>query len=324
MIYIGGLPLLIVSRVIQGLLSGLAFPAINDVYSSYSPPWERSRTASYGIAGIFVGTILAYALSGWMIRDFGWESIFYAFGIATIFWYVLWVIFVRRGPENDPFMTETERSFIIESLKGQNSNIKVPWVGLFTSLPVYTIAFTHFCFNWGYYTLLTELPRYMESVLGFELAVGGFLSAFPFLLQMLFVGFTGWFADFLLMRQTLTLTQVRKYFNNSALLIQAVLLLSASFIYNPIGVVVCVALAVGASALAMPGFLSNSLDIAPQFSSIVLGISNTFATIPGFASPSLTAVLIPDPENPTAGKFHQFFKIFLLTFFFQSNIELSS
>lgn len=299
----GGLSLLITSRVMQGLLSGLAFPAINDVYSSYSPPWERSRTASYGISGIFVGTIIAFALTGWLIRDFGWESVFYVFGIATVLWYFLWLIFVRSGPENDRLMTESERNFIIESLKGQNSNIKVPWRSLFTSIPVYTIAFTHFCFNWGYYTLLTELPRYMELVLGFEIQVGGYLSAIPFLLQMIFVIFTAWFADYLMIRQILTTTQVRKYFNNSALLIQATFLLIASFLYNPIIVVVMVALAVGASALAMPGFLSNSLDIAPQFSAIVLGISNTFATIPGFASPSLTAVIIPDPENPTAGKF---------------------
>lgn len=281
MLAIGGLPLLITSRVIQGLMSGLAFPAINDVYSKYSPPWERSRTASYGIAGIFVGTILAYALSGWLIRDFGWESVFYVFGIVTVMWYFLWLAFVRSGPESDRMMSDGERNFIFESLKGQNSNIKIPWLGMLTSVPVYTIAFTHFCFNWGYYTLLTELPRYMELVLGFEIQVGGYLSAIPFLFQMIFVVFTAWLADSLIMRQKLTTTQVRKYFNNSALLIQALFLLIASFIYNPIIVVSLVALAVGASALAMPGFLSNSLDIAPQFSSIVLGISNTFATIPG-------------------------------------------
>lgn len=302
MVAAGGLSLLITSRVIQGLLSGLAFPAINDVYSNYSPPCERSRTASYGIAGMFVGTIIAYAMSGWLITEFGWESIFYVFGIATVFWYVFWLGFVRSGPENDRLMSEGEKNFIIESLKGQKTNIKIPWRALFTSGPVYTIAFTHFCFNWGYYTLLTELPRYMASVLGFEIDVGGYFSAIPFFLQMVFVFFTGWFADFLMIRKILTTTQVRKYFNNSALLIQALFLLIASFIYEPIAVVVLVALAVGASALAMPGFLSNSLDIAPQFSSIVLGISNTFATIPGFASPSLTAILIPDPENPSAGK----------------------
>jgi MFS transporter, ACS family, solute carrier family 17 (sodium-dependent inorganic phosphate cotransporter), other len=302
MIKTGGFSLLILSRVIQGLLSGLAFPAINDVYSSYSPPWERSRTASYGIAGIFVGTIIAYALSGWLIRDFGWETVFYVFGIATVFWYLFWLVFVRSGPENDRLMSESEKNFIHEALKGQKSDIQIPWRSLFTSGPVYTIAFTHFCFNWGYYVLLAELPRYMVLVLGFNISVGGYLSAIPFLFQMIFIIFTAWFADHLIMTGKLTVTQVRKYFNNSALIIQALFLFIASFLYDAdIVVVTLIALAVGASALAMPGFLSNSLDLAPQFSSIILGISNTFATIPGFASPSLTAVIIPDPENPTRG-----------------------
>jgi MFS transporter, ACS family, solute carrier family 17 (sodium-dependent inorganic phosphate cotransporter), other len=303
MIHLGGFPLLMTSRIIQGLLSGLAFPAINDVYSHYSPPWERSRTASYGIAGIFVGTIIAYGLSGWLTSSFGWEMVFYVFGIVTVFWYFFWLGFVRSGPENDRLMSQSEKDFIHEALKGQNTNIAIPWRALFTSGPVFTIAFTHFCFNWGYYTLLTELPRYMVSILGFELSVSGYLSAIPFVFQMLFVIFTAWFADYLMIRGTLTTTQVRKYFNNSALLIQALFLFIASFLYDSnIVVVTLIALAVGASALAMPGFLSNSLDLAPQFSSIILGISNTFATIPGFASPSLTAVLIPDLDNPTAGE----------------------
>lgn len=35
-----GIGYLIASRVIQGVLSGLAYPAINSIYSKYSPPIE--------------------------------------------------------------------------------------------------------------------------------------------------------------------------------------------------------------------------------------------------------------------------------------------
>lgn len=48
---IGGISFLIATRVIQGLLSGLAVAAINDVYSKWSPPLERSRAISYGTSG---------------------------------------------------------------------------------------------------------------------------------------------------------------------------------------------------------------------------------------------------------------------------------
>lgn len=47
----GGIGLLILARVVQGIFSGLAFPSINDVYSKWAPPNERSRFASIGISG---------------------------------------------------------------------------------------------------------------------------------------------------------------------------------------------------------------------------------------------------------------------------------
>lgn len=39
----------------------------------------------------------------------------------------------------------------------------VPWRSIFTSLPVWAIVAAHFSENWGFYTLLTELPTYMNG-----------------------------------------------------------------------------------------------------------------------------------------------------------------
>lgn len=36
----------------------------------------------------------------------------------------------------------------------------------------------------------------------------------------------------------------------------------------------------------------NSLDIAPQYASVIVGIENTFATIPGIVSPILTGLIV--------------------------------
>jgi len=38
----------------------------------------------------------------------------------------------------------------------------------------------------------------------------------------------------------------------------------------------------------------NHLDIAPQFASILMGLSNTMATLPGMFSPLLTGHLVQD------------------------------
>jgi len=34
------------------------------------------------------------------------------------------------------------------------------------SAPVWAVIVAHFCFNWGYYTLLAWLPSYFEMALG--------------------------------------------------------------------------------------------------------------------------------------------------------------
>lgn len=39
-------------------------------------------------------------------------------------------------------------------------------------------------------------------------------------------------------------------------------------------------------------FSVNHLDVAPQHASVLMGISNTFATIPGIVSPALTGYIV--------------------------------
>ena len=45
------------------------------------------------------------------------------------------------------------------------------------------------------------------------------------------------------------------------------------------------------SGAISPGHAINSIDIGGNFSSIVFGISNTFATIPGLVGPYLVGIL---------------------------------
>lgn len=42
----------------------------------------------------------------------------------------------------------------------------VPWGLFLRSSPVWAVIVAHFCFNWGYYTLLAWLPSYFEMALG--------------------------------------------------------------------------------------------------------------------------------------------------------------
>lgn len=257
-------------------------------------------SASFGIAGIYVGTIIANLMSGWLADSFGWEWIFYIFGSAAIIWNIIWFLFVRSSPTVDSWITQSEKNYIVQSLKdqrGRTNVIKTPWKAIFTSGRVYTIAIAHISYNWGYYTLLTQLPMYMRDILNFDLTSSGLLSAVPYVVQTILTFIAGYFADLLLIKGIFSVTQVRKYFNNTAFLGQMTFLLIVAFLTETNAIIVCISLSVGLGALAMSGYLPNTIDIAPQFGSIILGITNTFATIPGLVSPVLSGFIATTPVS---------------------------
>lgn len=59
----------------------------------------------------------------------------------------------------------------------------------------------------------------------------------------------------------------------------------------------------------------NFLDIAPQYASILRGVSNTFATIPGIISPILTGLIIEHKVISTIFKTNFFMNEILKTSF---------
>ena len=42
--------------------------------------------------------------------------------------------------------------------------LSVPWKSILTSLPVWATVAAHFAENWGFYTLLTQLPTFLSGI----------------------------------------------------------------------------------------------------------------------------------------------------------------
>lgn len=104
-------------------------------------------------------------LSGVLAAKYGYESVFYVFGTIGCIWLVLWMLIVRENPELDRFISKEEKDYILNSL-GKLENKKqekksLPWKAMFTSTAVWAIVASHFSENWGFYTLLTQLPTFL-------------------------------------------------------------------------------------------------------------------------------------------------------------------
>lgn len=114
-----------------------------------------------------------FGRSGILAVTLGWESVFYVFGCIGLIWFFLWIFIVKRSPQDDPYITDEERTYIIASLGNQKTNlpkfIDAPWKSIWTSSAVWAIIVAHFCESWGFFTLLTELPSFLKGYRSKEL-----------------------------------------------------------------------------------------------------------------------------------------------------------
>lgn len=130
--------------------------------------------------------------------------------IATTLWFYL----VADTPSKHPRITASEKEFIEKTLIGVGENKKSfpPVFALLTSIPFWSLLILHYGNLWGLYFLITAAPKYMNTVLGFNLAKAGFLSALPYLARMIAGFIFGSIGDFIRMKDVMSVTAVRKSF----------------------------------------------------------------------------------------------------------------
>lgn len=256
------------------------------------PPSERSSMAGLIYSGAQAGTVLSLPLSGLLCDTYGWSSVFYVFGCLGLVWWVAWCLLVYNSPSSHPRIDPTEQRYIISSLSSTtspSSSTSVPWRSIFSSSSVWALIVAHACQNYGFYTLLTELPSYMANVLHFNIRSNSLVSALPYL-AMLVVANTGTrLADFVLAKG-LDRTKTRKIFNSFSTFLPAIFLISYSGC-NTVVTVTLLCLAVGFNGFHYAGFMCCHLDLASNYAGTLLGITNGISNIMGFVAPAIAGYI---------------------------------
>ncbi|XP_041361021.1 LOW QUALITY PROTEIN: uncharacterized protein LOC121377181 [Gigantopelta aegis] len=218
-------------------------------------------------------------------------------GGLGVLWFVFWMWIIHETPADHPTITKAEQQYIEESI-GQKEHMSTPWKEILTCPALWGIAAAHVSNNWLLYMTLTCLPTYMKYILKFDMKSNGFLSALPYLVLWFMQVFSSWFADFLRKNLYLSTLSTRKILNTAGLLLPTVFIVGAGYTgCDHTLAVVLLTLAVGSAGMTMPGFNVNHLDIAPKFAGVLLGITNSLATIPGFLAPIVVGVLTNHNET---------------------------
>ncbi|XP_068140428.1 sialin-like isoform X2 [Drosophila tropicalis] len=292
---------LILMRVLEGVGGGASFPAMHVMIASWAPPTERMVMSTIIYVGTSAGTALSILLAGLLSAKWGWESVFYVMGALSCIWMLLWVILVQDNPNKQRFISPEERQMITSSLGTEEKtehHPAVPWGKVFTSVPFWAILIAHTCSNFGWYMFLIEIPFYMKQVLKFNVASNAALSALPYFPMIIFSICLGKLLDTLQAKGKISTTFARKTATTICTIIPGICLLVLCYIgcrhYEAVTVMSVGIVAMGAM---FSGFLSNHIDIAPNFAGTLVALTNTAATLPGIVVPLFVGFVTHGNQN---------------------------
>ncbi|XP_077289319.1 putative inorganic phosphate cotransporter protein picot isoform X3 [Arctopsyche grandis] len=293
-----GIGWLIAVRFIQGLGEGPIVPCTHALLAKWIPPNERSRMGAAVYAGAQFGTVISMPLSG-LLSQYGfaggWPSIFYVFGVVGAIWSVSFLFLVHEDPESHPTISDGEKKYILSNLWGAagSSSPPIPWTAIVKSLPFWAIMLAHMGQNYGYETLMTELPTFMKQILHFSIKNNGYVSALPYLAMWLFSIFIAIVADWMLSSQRFNHTQVRKIINSIGQYGPAIGLVAASYSgCSPIATVAFLTVGVGLNGGIYSGFKVNHLDLSPRFAGILMSFTNCLANLTGLLAPIVAGNIV--------------------------------
>uniref|UniRef100_A0A1I8NLW8 Major facilitator superfamily (MFS) profile domain-containing protein n=1 Tax=Stomoxys calcitrans TaxID=35570 RepID=A0A1I8NLW8_STOCA len=285
---------LLVLRIIQGLLSGLSWPAMHSMTAKWIPPNERSKfiTSYFGSA---VGVAVAFPLFGCIIHWLWWPWVFYITTIVGTVWWLAWLYFAYDTPAQHPRISAKELTHIEKALGntiGNHQTLKIPWKDIFTSRPVWMNVIGQWGGAWIIFTVMTQAPTYFKVIHDWDIRAAGVFSGIPHLLRMIFAYFFSLLADYLLRNDKLSRTNVRKLATGISCILNGLMMLSLALLgTNRILAITFICLATMFQGSGTSGPLSSMIDIAPNFAGIISGLCGTIGCMPGFLSAFIVGYL---------------------------------
>ena len=286
-----GFFILILARLGMGLGEGITFPAWHSLYARWIPKSERARSVAATNSAIPIGTVFGLIVTPIIIINLGWQWAFYLYGGIGFIWYYFWNKYITSSPGDSKTISKEELDYITNNAPASDAGDTLPFKKWITNRPLWAIAVAHFCNNYTLFVFLSWLPTFINEKLGVELAALGFIAMIPHLVSFVFTNVGGYFADNLVKRGINLLT-VRKLCNTIGFGGGGICLWLVPEFDTTFTVIAMMCLGNVFAGFSAGGFIVNHADIGPKYTGRLMGITNTFAAIPGLVGGILTGVIL--------------------------------
>tara|TARA_B100000963_G_scaffold114574_1_gene99819 strand:- start:5398 stop:6678 length:1281 start_codon:yes stop_codon:yes gene_type:complete len=282
---------LLAARVGMGLGEAVTFPSVYSLVTRWFPVHEKAKAVAFNASGIPIGTVFALVVTPIIVTELGWEWAFYLFGLVGVFWYIAWHLVVTNTPETHPRISAVEAQFIAANAPAAGAVEAPPMRQFLRNKALWAIIVAHFCNNWTLYVILSWLPKYVNDDLGVPFASVGLIAMLPHITSFLCLNIAGNIADRLIQRGN-SVTYVRKLMQTigfGGLATCLFLITTVNDVWSAIGLL-CLGKLFGAAGIG--GHSVNHMDIGPKYAGTLMGITNTFATLPGIVAVYVTGYIL--------------------------------
>lgn len=287
-----GITVLLACRFLMGVAEAVTWPSIYSLYSRWVHPDRRASAVGLMNSGISGGAVIALICTPWLISVWSWQGAFYLYGVLGILWFAVWAPLARSRPADktdwdtaDAVLATAEAGSAADQndVSAQPVYPRLTVRGMLRSRAVWAVAVAHICINWSLYLVLSWFPTFVNRELGADLQLAGFLALAPTIVSLVMAPLAGRLFDRLVAKGRDRL-KVRRVMQSLAFVGITAAMMAITLTDSLILSVTVITLSNALTAFSIGGFATNHLDIAPNQSGLLMGVTNTLAAVSSSAS----------------------------------------
>ena len=285
-----GLAVMLLLRFLVGACESISLPALASFNSHWVPRHEYARAQTVSISGTSIGQMLAYPTTTWIIELFSWPVVFYFNAAVGFLWMAVWLWYTTDAPREHPRIDAEELRYIEDHLIPRAAQPRLSFWSILAAPSVLALCSTYMLYAFIAWIFILWFPTYLVEVRGFSRLVMGGVGMLPTFGGFLGMIVGGSISDWLL-RNGYGARAARARFPGLCVGLAMPLLLAAVLVPSAAFSVVLFVLFYFTFSLAVSGYWTMPLELAPRAVGAVGGVMNTTGNFAGFFGPMIAGYI---------------------------------
>lgn len=277
-----GMPLLLISRMSNGIAQAGLFPACTATIGKWFPSTRRAVASGSLASFMSIGGAIGVALTGVLVTSIGWRVTFAVYSFAGVVFAAAFFIWFRNSPEEHPWTNAAERSLINDVNLQTSEPLPGDWLGIYFSPATWWICGQQFCRAAGQIFFSSWFATYLQETRGVTVESSGVLNSLP-LIGIVAGGLIGGsVSDYILVR-TQNRWLARSGVASASMFLCAVFVFVAYATEDPLLAVVTISLGTFCAAVGGPCAYTVTIDMGDRHVPVLFGTMNMVGNLGAFA-----------------------------------------